>query len=89
MLESDLRLNDPGRIWMNIRNEIKSYIAAAGFTMRQLVAEINERKNQDLTPNNFTTKLAKETLRYKDAKMVAEILGYELVWVKKKPDNKD
>ena len=71
---------------MNIRNEIKSYIAAAGFTMRQLVAEINRRKSQDLTPNNFTTKLARETLRYKDVKMIADILGYDLIWSKRKEE---
>lgn len=86
MLESELRLHDSGRLWMNIRNEIKSYIAAAGFTMRQLVAEINKRKNQDLTPNNFTTKLARETLRYKDVKMIADILGYDLIWSKRKEE---
>lgn len=86
MLESELRLHDSGRLWMNIRNEIKSYIAAAGFTMRQLVAEINRRKSQDLTPNNFTTKLARETLRYKDVKMIADILGYDLIWSKRKEE---
>ena len=42
--------------------------------------------NTELTTSVFSNKLEKGTLRYLQAKQLAEVLGYEIVWKKRRDD---
>ena len=46
-------------------------------------AELREKKGWSSSLSNFSDKLRRETIRYKEVKELAEILGYEIVWNKK------
>lgn len=69
----------------NIRNEIKSYIAASGWSLVDIVAKMNESRSEDeqTTPQNISNKLTRGTIKYSEVKEIAEIIGYNVVWEKK------
>ena len=69
---------------MNIRNEIKSYIIRTGWTMLNLVEELSEKYGWSSSVSNLSAKLQRESLRYKEAIQIADVLGYDIVWVKRR-----
>jgi len=69
---------------MNIRNEIKAQIVRAGMTMQQVVDLLSDEYGWSDSVSNFSNKLARGSLRYEEAVQLAEVLGYELVWQKRR-----
>ena len=69
---------------MNIRNEIKAQIVRAGMTMQQVVDLLSDEYGWSDSASNFSNKLARGSLRYEEAVQLAEVLGYELVWQKRR-----
>lgn len=68
----------------DIRNEIKSYIAASGKTLTEVVQEMNRRHpGQQTTPQNISNKLARGTIRYSECKEIADALGLKICWQRK------
>lgn len=69
---------------MNIRNEIKAYIAASGWTLSDIVKEMNKSRSVDeqTTPQNISNKLTRGTIKYSECKEIAEIIGYTIDWKK-------
>lgn len=68
---------------MNTRNEIKSYIAREGMTMSRLVEKLSERYGWSASVPNLSDKLRRNSLRYREAVELADVLGYDLVWRKR------
>ena len=66
-----------------IRNEIKSYIARSGWTMTDIVKEMNRVRpeGEHTTTQNITNKLARGTIKYSEVLEIARIIGYEIQWV--------
>ena len=73
-----------GDMIMNIRNEIKAYIVREGFTMSDLVEKLAEQYGWSPSVPNLSDKLRRESLRYKEAVELADALGYDLVWQKRR-----
>jgi hypothetical protein len=65
---------------MSIRDEIKGKIVQAGWSMSDVVKVLNEKQGRLDTVQNLSNKLTRETLRYKDAQEIAQIIGYTIVW---------
>lgn len=72
----------------NIRNEIKSYIAASGWSLVDIVAKMNETRPDDekTTPQNISNKLTRGTIKYSEVKEIASIIGFEIKWNKSNAD---
>lgn len=70
---------------MNIRNEIKAYIAASGWTLIDIVKEMNKNRSaeEQTTPQNISNKLTRGTIKYSECKEIADIIGYSLEWLPK------
>jgi hypothetical protein len=68
-----------------IRNEIKSYIARSGWKLIDIIVEYNKRLpvGEQTTIQNISNKLTRGTIKYKEVKDIADIIGYKLEWVKK------
>ena len=68
----------------NIRNEIKGYIASSGWTLTDIVKEINKNRPQDehTTSQNISNKLTRGTIKYSECKEIARIIGYHIEWKK-------
>ena len=68
----------------NTRNEIKAHIVRAGFTMQELLDRLHDDYGWSDSVSNFSNKLARNSLRYREAIALADVLGYDLVWQKRK-----
>lgn len=66
----------------NIRNEIKSYIAKSGMTLKDIVNEYN-KTHTPTTTQNISNKLSRGTLKYQEALDIAEIIGFKIIWEEK------
>ena len=66
----------------NIRNEIKSYIAASGYTLVEIVNKMNESRAEDekTTPQIISNKLTRGTIKYSEVKEIADIIGFKITW---------
>ena len=72
---------------MNIRNEIKAQIVRAGFTMQVLVDRLADEYDWSDSVSNLSAKLQRESIRYKEVIELADVLGYDIVWQKRR-DNR-
>lgn len=69
---------------MNVRNEIKAQIVRAGFTMQKLVDRLAEEYDWSDSVSNLSAKLQRESIRYKEVVELADVLGYDLIWQKRR-----
>ena len=69
---------------MNIRNEIKAHIVQEGTTMSEVVRTLAAVHGWSASVPNLSDKLRRESLRYKEAVELADALGYDLVWQKRR-----
>lgn len=68
---------------MNVRNEVKSQLVREGVTMQEVLGRLAERYGWSDSISNLSGKLHRETLRYKEAVELADVLGYEIIWKKR------
>ena len=66
------------------RNEIKSYIVRAGMTMAEVVDYLADEYGWSASVPNLSGKLRRGSLRYHEAVELANALGYDIVWQKRK-----
>ena len=69
---------------MNVKNEIKSIIVRSGMTMQQVVELLSDEYGWSDSVSNLSAKLQLESIRYKEVLELADVLGYELVWQKRR-----
>lgn len=69
---------------MSIRNEIKAQIVRAGFTMQEVVELLSDEYGWSDSVSNLSAKLHRESIRYKEVVELADVLGYDIVWQKRK-----
>ena len=67
----------------NMRNEIKAYIVRQG-TMQEVVDVLSDVYGWSESVSNLSNKLQRESLRYKEAVQLADALGYDIQWVRRK-----
>ena len=65
-----------------IRNEIKSYIAMSGWTLTDIVKEMNKNRVEQTTTQNISNKLTRGTIKYSECKEIAQIIGFSVKWEK-------
>ena len=68
----------------NLRNEIRAEIIRCGYTMQEVVDLLSEEYGWSDSPSNLSNKLRRESLRYTEAVQLADVLGYDLVWQKRR-----
>lgn len=68
-----------------MRNEIKSYIAKSGWTLTDIVKEMNKTRGEkeQTTTQNISNKLTRGTIKYSECKEIASIIGYDILWLPK------
>lgn len=79
-----LRKNEVFSMKSNLRNEIKSYIVRSGCTMQEVVDRLSEDYGWSDSVSNLSNKLQRESLRYVEAIQLADALGYDVVWQKRR-----
>lgn len=73
-----------GNFEMNVRNEIKAQIIRTGMTMQEVVDLLSQEYGWSDSVSNLSAKLQRESIRYKEVLELADVLGYEIVWQKRR-----
>ena len=68
----------------NTRNEIKAHIVRAGFTMQEMLARLHDDYGWSDSISNLSAKLQRESIRYREVVELADALGYDIVWQKRR-----
>ena len=69
---------------MTVRNEIKAQIVRAGYTMQEVVDRLHEEYDWSDSVSNLSAQLQRESIRYKEIVELADVLGYDLIWQKRR-----
>ena len=69
---------------MNVRNEIKAQIIRSGMTMQEVVDLLSTEYGWSDSVSNLSAKLQRGSIRYKEVLELADVLGYDIVWVKRR-----
>ena len=70
---------------MSVRNDIKVLLAETGQSITYLANEMTRLTGKKYSRSNISQKLMRGTLKYEEAKLIGEILGYELKFTRVKP----
>ena len=63
---------------MRIRDEVKIMLSAKCMTMTELAKKMSEISGKSYSQSLLSHKLASESLRYSEMKMICKILGYRI-----------
>lgn len=63
---------------MDIRNDIKYYMAREAVTFKQLAAMMSEKTGKKYTINTLSGKLIRESITLKETLQILELLGYNM-----------
>lgn len=63
---------------MGAREEIKALLAKENTTMSKIAVKLN------MSINNLSNKLRNKTIKYEEVREIADILGYNIEFVKRK-----
>lgn len=69
---------------MALKDELKALIIKSGYTMTQVVEELNKKYSCDTSVQNFSAKLKRESLKYTEVEEILDIIGYSISWVQTK-----
>lgn len=66
------------------KNEIKAMIAKAGLTMKETLERLHQQYGWSRSASNFSNKLKRGSFSYSELIQLADVIGYELIWVPRK-----
>ncbi len=69
---------------LSIVKEIKTLVMDRDITLTELARKIGIIENKKYSLNNLSQKLRNETVSYKEIKLIAEILDYDIKFVDKR-----
>ena len=68
---------------LQVREQIKALLAQENVKLKELAAIITEKTGKKCMPDSLSQKLRRGTLSYNEAIMIFELLGYDIVLVRK------
>ena len=69
---------------MTVREDLKILIIKENITLTAVAKILSEKLNKNISADNLSQKLRKGTLRYNDVKIIADALGYEIKFEKRR-----
>ena len=61
----------------------KSKLALAGMTFTDVISGYNQNNEVQTTISNINIKLSRETIKYSEMVSLADVMGYDIKWVKR------
>ncbi len=68
---------------MGVREDIKTIIVQSNWTISEVAAEMTNITGKNYSGSNVSQKLSRKTLKYEEAKLIGDILGYDLKFIKR------
>lgn len=74
---------------MNLKNELKSIVAKRGTNFKKICEIISEKTNNPkFNNNNLSSRIYRQTIKFKEVEMILKELGYKIEFVELKPIDK-
>ncbi len=70
---------------MSVRSDIKKILAESDVSVTHLAELMTEKTGKYYSQSNISQKLMRGTIKFEEAKLIGELLGYELKYVRTKP----
>ena len=70
---------------MSIRTDVKTILAENDVSITRLAEMMSEKTGKYYSQSNISQKLMRGTLKFEEAKIIGELLGYQLKYVRTKP----
>ena len=70
---------------MSVKRDIKVLLAANDVSITFVAQELSRITGKNYSRSNLSQKLMRGTLRYEEAQMIGEILGYKLKFIRSSP----
>lgn len=70
---------------MSVRTDIKLLLTENDVSITKIANEMTKLSGHKYSRSNLSQKLSRGTLKYEEAKLIGQILGYELKFVRTKP----
>ena len=70
----------------NVRNEIKAQLIRTGYTYQEALEMVSEEYGWSTSASNLSGKLHRGSIRYKEVLELADVLGYDIVWQKRREE---
>ena len=68
---------------MNVKNYIKSLLQLNAVTITKMADLMNNNSERKYTRGSLSNKINRESITLKEAYLLAELLGYEIIFKKK------
>jgi len=68
---------------MGVREDIKTIIVQSSWTITEVAKEMSQITGKNYSRSNISQKLSRKTLKYEEAMLIGQILGYDLKFIKK------
>ena len=70
---------------LRVREQVKTLLSQEGIKQKELVEMLNAKKtNKKYTQTSLAQKLSRGSLTYNEVMLIAEILGYDVQYIKEK-----
>ncbi len=66
-----------------IINDLKKILLDVNVSLTELAAALGKRLNKSYSLNNLSNKLRNETISYREMLIIADILGYDLKFIRR------
>ncbi len=70
-----------------VKKQIKILLLQEDMLLKELVPILSEKTGKPYSPGSLSHKIARNSLSYSEMVCIAEILGYEVKFVKKQEGN--
>lgn len=70
-----------------VKKQVKILLLQEDKLLKELAADLSKATNKKYTPDSLSHKIARNSLSYSEMVCIAEILGYEVKFVKKQEGN--
>ena len=67
---------------LKVREQVKTLLSQEGITQKELIKILSEKTNKQYSQTSLSQKLGRGSLTYNEVLEIAEILGYEIRFVK-------
>lgn len=68
---------------MGVREDVKTIIVQENWTITEVAEEMSKVTGKSYSRSNISQKLSRKTLKYEEAALIGQILGYDLKFIKK------
>ena len=72
-----------GEARMSVREDVKLLLAKEAVTMKSIAEKMKDRTGYPYNLKVLSDKLARQTLKYEEFKLITDILGYDIVLKKR------